>query len=168
MFEYGMMYFCTLLSLNVADSTLELLSLAGSSISSPTSYVGYFADLLSAVLTGRFMLDIWETKAKIERGGATNSGSFSVDLNGANGDGLTGHSDGFIGTLEFTHSYGGLARSCLDHEDYEDGDEDVQSEIVDANASANVEEARFDWTGAGDAQSEITGGSGRFDERLLV
>ncbi|KAI0628105.1 hypothetical protein C8Q77DRAFT_1151292 [Trametes polyzona] len=167
MFQYGMIYFGTMLLLNITTDTLWLLSLFGSSISSLGDYVGCFVLTLPSILTSRFMLDIWETNAKIERGGAANTGSFSLDLAGTGGNGSTGRRGGTIGTLVFVNSYGGPASSYNDNE-CDDGEAQGVSEDMNANATATDEEARSDQLEAGVAPSGMASGSGSALESNIV
>ncbi|KAI0628083.1 hypothetical protein C8Q77DRAFT_1162472 [Trametes polyzona] len=162
----------TMLLLIITTDTLWLLSITNSSVNSLAGYLQGFAITLPNILTSRFMLDIWETNAKIERGGATNTGSFSLDLDRAGtSDGPAGHCGDTIRTLEFVHSYGGPAPSYLtDDENEDEGDAQGESEDMNANANATAtdEEARSYHPEAGVALSGMASGSGSAHETIIA
>ncbi|KAI0629913.1 hypothetical protein C8Q77DRAFT_1139178 [Trametes polyzona] len=107
LFEYGMLYFCALLVPTVTDSVLKLLSIMQPGQAS-LSYIGNFTAPIASILTGRFMLDIFEANAQLERGVMFNARLSSVAFDSGN-----------LSTLDFVASYGGPAHSF-----FPDPDED--------------------------------------------
>ncbi|KAI0632664.1 hypothetical protein C8Q77DRAFT_1158143 [Trametes polyzona] len=112
MFNYGMAYFCVLLTLNIANSTVQLLWITEPGIGIATSYIGGFVTPITTILTSRLMLGIFAANARAERGGASTARSMSVNLN--SGIDFVGFS-----SPGFVTSYGGPAHSFLD-DDYEE------------------------------------------------
>ncbi|KAI0632574.1 hypothetical protein C8Q77DRAFT_1158063 [Trametes polyzona] len=76
MWKNGNVYFCTLATLNVIDMVLIALSLTTQP--NADSYVGLFLSPITSILNGRFLLDLFESHARLSDGGANSS--FSVHL----------------------------------------------------------------------------------------
>ncbi|KAI0632615.1 hypothetical protein C8Q77DRAFT_1118575 [Trametes polyzona] len=113
MFEYGMIYFVALLSINIADGTLRLLSITEAGQPGFTFPANFYIPI-SSILTTRLLLDIYKADARLHRGGVSATGSsFSLDL--MDDADPTGHR-GSLSALEFVASYGGPAYS-LDDDD---------------------------------------------------
>ncbi|KAI0632584.1 hypothetical protein C8Q77DRAFT_827120 [Trametes polyzona] len=77
-----------------------------------TTYVGNFNTTFTSILTSRLLLDIYEIEARLPRGGASATGSFSINVQVNSAE--PGES------LEFVTSYGGRAHSGPFSEDRDD------------------------------------------------
>ncbi|KAL1942676.1 hypothetical protein VTO73DRAFT_4916 [Trametes versicolor] len=82
MWENGTVYFCVLVSLNVVNLLLVLLSLASQPLDDQSSYVLVFIDPISSSLNSRFLLALHETNTRL---GGTNTSISSLSFNIASG-----------------------------------------------------------------------------------
>ncbi|KAI0632588.1 hypothetical protein C8Q77DRAFT_1073647 [Trametes polyzona] len=92
------------------------------------TYVGNFDAPISAILTSRLLLDIYETEAKLQRGGASATASFSLNLNDSEN---VVHQRSFS-VPQFVTSYGGPA-----HTSFAD-DEDLEGDGLESRAVGRV------------------------------
>ncbi|EIW56807.1 uncharacterized protein TRAVEDRAFT_49629 [Trametes versicolor FP-101664 SS1] len=115
MWENGTVYFCILVSMNVVDMVLVLLSIA-IELEGVSSYVILFIDPISSVLNSRFLLAIHETNARLEGAADTSISSLSLHT-GRGGTAQAGSPElpDFLGII------GGSFRS------FHDDNEDLQS-----------------------------------------
>ncbi|KAI0632611.1 hypothetical protein C8Q77DRAFT_829186 [Trametes polyzona] len=158
LFKYGMFHFCVILVLDLAGTVLDWSSLSLSTNTDGRTFVGFFIAPLTSILTSRLLLDMYETEAQLQRGGVSNTGSFSINL-GSNGR------PGPISTPEFITSYGGPARSFPDEDDTDsDADADADAEATNtseyfecvpgtAGDTANTEVATPSGSGYGQVRS---------------
>ncbi|KAI0632625.1 hypothetical protein C8Q77DRAFT_831139 [Trametes polyzona] len=84
MFNYGMAYSCAVLTIDIVDVTLQALAFTEPGAADGDTYLSFFAGPITSILISRLMLDLFETNARMERGGASNTGSFSVNINSGN------------------------------------------------------------------------------------
>ncbi|KAI0820555.1 hypothetical protein BC628DRAFT_853166 [Trametes gibbosa] len=75
LWKNGNVYFITLLSFNVVDVILDALSIT-TPIDSD-NYVAIFRETITTILSCRFLLDLYETNARLERGGSSVSQSLA-------------------------------------------------------------------------------------------
>ncbi|KAI0632642.1 hypothetical protein C8Q77DRAFT_1073683 [Trametes polyzona] len=101
MFIYGMSYTCVMMAMVIANATLTLLSATNPTADDLYNYIGFFDEPIISILMSHLILDLFETNAKIERGGASNTGSFSVNLN----SGRLPRTGGSISIPVFANSY---------------------------------------------------------------
>ncbi|KAI0632600.1 hypothetical protein C8Q77DRAFT_828341 [Trametes polyzona] len=142
----GMVYFCVILVLDLAGTVLDLLSLSLPGSGDYGSYPTYFIPSLMSILTSRLLLDMYETEARLQRGGASNTGSFSLNL-GSNGR------PGSVSMPDFITSYGGPARSFPDEGDANAGAEPIDTEEYNEGALSTAS----DWP---NAEATTASGSG--------
>ncbi|KAL1937371.1 hypothetical protein VTO73DRAFT_13777 [Trametes versicolor] len=85
LWDNGNIYFCTLVSLNIANMVLVTLSLTTQSLPNDAFYVINFIDPISSILNSRFLLALYETNAYLEKGGTSAATTVStLDFGGAN------------------------------------------------------------------------------------
>ncbi|EIW56815.1 uncharacterized protein TRAVEDRAFT_49637 [Trametes versicolor FP-101664 SS1] len=86
MWENGAAYFCILVSLNVADMILTILSITIQP--GAEAYIAGFIDPISSILNSRFLLHLHETNARLEGADASMT-SYSLRID-SGGDPRTG------------------------------------------------------------------------------
>ncbi|KAI0819789.1 hypothetical protein BC628DRAFT_958354 [Trametes gibbosa] len=134
MWRNGNVYFVTLLTLNVLDLSLVALSITVPD--SGGSYVTLFLDPINTILNCHFLLDLYETNARLERGGPSFSQSFAdyslhfAGLGSGRGDAPADGGSDFLDSFASTIYY-----SFADDSDVEDA-EAVGAEPVDDKSEA--------------------------------
>ncbi|KAI0638762.1 hypothetical protein C8Q77DRAFT_3517 [Trametes polyzona] len=94
-----------LLGLIIVDAITAALSLSILGEDNGSTYLDFFILPLASILTTRFMLDLFETDARLQHGGVLHTGgSFSLDLD------LADTPTAGTGSLEFVTAYGGPTR----------------------------------------------------------
>ncbi|KAL1937162.1 hypothetical protein VTO73DRAFT_14504 [Trametes versicolor] len=115
MWENGIVYFCTLFTMNVVNMVLVLLAIAIEP-GLPSSYVLLFVDPMSSILNSRFLLALHETNARLE--GTADESISSLSLDTGSGD------DRRAGSPELPEFLGVLGGSI---HSFHDEDEDLRS-----------------------------------------
>ncbi|KAH9859127.1 hypothetical protein C2E23DRAFT_35498 [Lenzites betulinus] len=133
MWTNGNVYFFTLLAINVLDLVLVALSITIPN--NEESYVTGFLDPITAILNCKFLLDLYETNARLERGGASLSWSLPDLSLHFTGVGPSENVGAPSGGSSFLGSFAGPVRHLFS----DDGMEEFQPADGEPEAGASIE-----------------------------
>ncbi|EIW57012.1 uncharacterized protein TRAVEDRAFT_49821 [Trametes versicolor FP-101664 SS1] len=100
-----------LVALNIADMVIVVLLLNQSDVANAFNYVDFFIDPISSILNSRFLLALYETNARLERGGSSVSSFSTLDFGEADP-----RAAGSPELPEFLHSLASPIHSFPDHD----------------------------------------------------